>query len=115
MSVEETSALFKKKKLPHNKHVVQRQQRLQQQHNNQKQQQEAKSQRQQQQDQTLQKGLHIQRQKNAKPCLADYPDDRSRNVGCQARPVTYDCHASPIHEDKDEYSMHALLGTTTDA
>ena len=43
------------------------------------------------------------------------PDDRSRNVGCQARPVTYDCHAPPIHEDKDEYSMHALLGTTTDA
>ena len=87
MSVEETSALCKKKKSPHNKHVVQRQQRLQQQHNNQKQQQEAKSQRQQQQEQTLQKGLHIQRQKNAKPCLADYPYDRSRNVGCQARPV----------------------------
>ena len=113
--MEETSALCKKKKLPHNKHVVQRQQRLQQQHNNQKQQQEAKSQRQQQQDQTLQKGLHIQRQKNAKLCLADYPYDRARNVGCQARPVTYDCHDSPIHEDKDEYSMHALLGTTTDA
>ena len=106
---------YLRKKHHHNKHVVQRQQQLQRQHNNQKQQQEAKSQRQQQQDQGLQKGLHIQRQKNAKPCLADYPDDRSRNVGCQARPVTYDCHAPPIHEDKDEYSMHALLGTTTDA
>ena len=115
MSVEETSALSKKK-TPHNKHVVQRQQQLQQQHNNQKQQQEAKSQRQQQQqDQELQKGLHIQRQKKAKPCLADYPDDRSQNVGCHARPVTYDCHAPPMHKDKDEYSMHALLGTTTDA
>ena len=43
------------------------------------------------------------------------PDDRSRNVGCQARPVKYECLAPPIHEGKDENSMHALLGTTTNA
>ena len=43
------------------------------------------------------------------------PDDRSRNVGCQARPVKYDYLAPPIHEGKDENSMQALLGTTTNA